>query len=60
MKARQIAVWVPTLFFLLGVLGILALHSMVKENERERIRIETQVTAEQIHLLTRRCGRAAR
>jgi PAS domain S-box-containing protein len=44
------AAWIPGLFFLLGVLGILALHSMVKKSERERIQLETQITAEQIRL----------
>ncbi|MEN8006907.1 MAG: ATP-binding protein [Candidatus Krumholzibacteriota bacterium] len=50
MKARQIATWVPGLFFLLGVLGILALHGLVKKNDRERVQLETQVTAEQIRI----------
>ena len=50
MKARLIAAWVPGLFFLLGVLGILALHSMIEKNEIERIQLETQITAEQIRI----------
>ena len=50
MKARLIAAWVPGLFFLLGVLGILALHGMVKAHEKERIQLETHITAEQIRL----------
>ncbi len=50
MKARLIAAWVPGLFFLLGVLGILALHSMVEKNENDRIQLETQITAEQIRI----------
>ncbi len=50
MKERQKATWIPGLFFLLGALGILALHLMVEKNERERIQVETQVTAEQIRL----------
>ena len=50
MKARLIAAWVPGLFFLLGVLGILSLHSMVQKSESERIQLETQITAEQIRL----------
>ncbi len=50
MKARQKAAWIPGLFFLLGVLGILALHMMVKKSEKERIQLETQITAEQIRI----------
>jgi len=49
-KARLIAAWVPGLFFLLGVLGILALHLMVEKNEEERVQLETQITAEQIRI----------
>jgi len=47
---RPITNWIPGLFFILGVLGILALHGMVQRNEREQIELETQVTAEQVRL----------
>ncbi len=50
MTSRQKATLIPGLFLLLGVLGILGLHAMVKRNEHERIEVETQVTAEQIRL----------
>ncbi len=50
MKARLIAAWVPGLFFLVGVLGILALHAMVEEHERDRIQLETHITAEQVRI----------
>jgi len=49
-KARLIAAWVPGLFFLFGVLGILALHSLVQKHEIERIQLETEITAEQIRI----------
>ena len=50
MKVRHIATWIPGMFFLLGVLGILALHMMVEKSERERTQLEAQITAEQIRL----------
>ena len=50
MKFFPKTAWIPGLFFLLGVWGILALHSMVKKSERERVQLETQITAEQIRL----------
>jgi len=49
-KARLIAAWVPGLFFILGVAGILVLHTIAKEHENDRIQLETQITAEQIRL----------
>ena len=50
MKFLPKSAWIPGLFFLLGVLGILALYSMVKTSDRERIQLETQITAEQIRI----------
>jgi PAS domain S-box-containing protein len=50
LKFPHKAAWIPGLFFLLGVMGILALHAMVQKSDRERIQLETQVTAEQVKL----------
>jgi PAS domain S-box-containing protein len=44
------ATWIPGLFLLFGVLGILALHSHIKRTDQERIQLETQITAEQVRL----------
>jgi PAS domain S-box-containing protein len=49
-EERLRAIWIPGLFFLLGILGILALQGIVRQSENEQIDVETQITAEQIRL----------
>lgn len=50
MSTRPSTTIVPLLFFLIGIAGTLFLYQLIETNERQRLRLETEITAEQVRM----------
>ena len=50
MNSRLLAVIAPLAFFICGAVGIGLLYDVVADSERQRVRLETGITAEQVRL----------